>query len=255
MKRRVVFINFLILVGIIIFAVRFISAWEGFEREYNLVQIVNEVQSEERSAQDLDMEPIPQPQPFSDFIVVSERNLFAEDRRPPSVEEESPPPEIPEEKPPKWADRPILHGVSSAGGKRQAIMTVFGDNQKKSQLRTIEVGDPVQGYTVSEIGNTLVKLKWKDREEIVDMADAQGTQRAKAAKSTASVTVIKVGAAPKAVQRTAARAADQQGGPVVEVAVVAAPSAQAGASQAGGVQRRGNQAAPLTPRQTQRPRR
>ncbi|MDA2933890.1 hypothetical protein MYX82_06055 [Acidobacteria bacterium AH-259-D05] len=239
MKQRVVFINFFILIGIILFAARFTSAWESFEQTHSLDQMVNSAQTEFRGAGQLGAEPMEPPPPFSDFIVISERNLFAEDRRPPSVEEEEEEPEaeIVEEEPPKWAGRPTLYGVSVVGGKRQAILTVFEGNPATQQLRTIHVGDLVQGYTVAEIGDTIVRLRWKDREEIIDVADAQGSTVEPRKGTVASVTVITVGSAPEAVQKTTTKAAGQQEGTGIEVSVVAGQ-----ANQAAGGQARRNQA-------------
>ena len=88
------------------------------------------------------------------------------------------------EEPPKWAARPMLHGVSAVGGKRQGVMTVFEGKQKTGELRNVEVGDLVQGYWVDEIGETTLRLRWGDRDEIIDMADA--TKPAAAGRSGAA---------------------------------------------------------------------
>ncbi len=171
-------------------------------------------------------------------MVVSQRTLFAEERRSESevevvVQQD---PTLVVEEPPKWAARPMLHGVSVVGGKRQGVMTVFEGNQKQGELRSVEVGDLVQGYWVDEIGETIMRLRWGDRDEIIDMADA--TQPAGAVRRAAGkVTVINVGSAPSAVQTTTADS--QQEGSGLEVSIVAAPSGQGGARQAGGGQRQG----------------
>jgi len=130
----------------------------------------------------------------------------------------------------------MLHGVSVVGGKRQGVMTVFEGNQKQGELRSVEVGDLVQGYWVDEIGETIMRLRWGDRDEIIDMADA--TQPAGAVRRAAGkVTVINVGSAPSAVETTSAAA--QQEGSGLEVSVVGASSAQGGGRQAGAAVRQG----------------
>ncbi len=184
-----------------------------------------------------------QPGPFSGFVVIAEKTLFAENRRPESEEEVvEEPTEIAEETPPpKWSFRPQLLGVSVVRGKRQGVMTVFESDQG-GQVRSVGVGDLVQGYWVDEIGETLVRLRWGSHEEIIDMEPLT----AEGQRAAGTVNVITVGSAPSAVQTTAAT---QQQGSGLEVSVVAAPSGPAGAGQAGGAQRQGNRVAqPATDR-------
>ena len=230
MKRRVVVINFCMLMGIILMAMRFISAWESFGEANSLEQIATSAGREAMEGSS-GVEPMGSPLPFSDFIVISERNLFAEDRRPPAVEEE----EVSEvesviEEPPKWTDRPTLHGVSVMKGKRQAILTSFETGQ--GVLYNIRIGDWVQGYQVVEIGDSMVRLRWKDRDEIIDLADARGSVPVEAgtSSSAASVTVITVGSAPAAVQKSSGKAAGQSEGTGIQVSVLSG-GVQTGRSQ------------------------
>ena len=239
MKRRVVLINLLIFAGVVIFAAWFRSAWESFEQGHNLEGIVASAQLEGESPGPSPVKPMGQAEPFSQFVVVSQRTLFAENRRLESQEEVVvQDPVVIVEEPPKWAARPMLHGVSAMGGKRQGVVTVFEGNQKTGELRNVEVGDLVQGYWVDEIGETTMRLRWGDRNEIIDMADA--TKPAGAGQGAAGkVTVIRVGAAPSAVQTTASRGAAQQKGSGLEVSVVGAASGQGGGGQAGAARRQG----------------
>ncbi len=236
MKRRVGLINLLIFVGVVIVAARFRSAWENFEQEHNLEGIVASAQQDGGSPSPSPVQPMGRPEPFSQFVVVSQRTLFAEERRSESevevvVQQD---PTLVVEEPPKWAARPMLHGVSVVGGKRQGVMTVFEGNQKQGELRSVEVGDLVQGYWVDEIGETTMRLRWGSRNEIIDMADS--TKPAGAGQRAAGkVTVINVGSAPSAVQTTSA--AKEQEGSGLEVSVVSAPSGQGGGGQAGAARR------------------
>ena len=238
MKRRVVLINLLIFAGVVVFATRFRSAWENFEQGNSLEGIVASAQQEGGSAGPSPVESMGQAEPFSQFVVVSQRTLFAESRRPQTEEGEVvvQDPGLVVEEPPKWAARPMLHGVSAVGGRRLGVMTVFEGNQKQGELRSVEVGDLVQGYWVDEIGETTMRLRWGDRDEIIDMADA--TKPAAAGQRTAGkVTVINVGSAPSAVQTTSA--AKEQEGSSLEVSVVGASSGQGGGGQAGAARRQG----------------
>jgi len=240
MKRRVVLINFLIFSGVVIIAVRFRSAWENFEQEHNLEGIVASAQQDGGSPSPSPVQPMGRPEPFSQFVVVSQRTLFAEERRSESeVEVVVEDPVVVVEEPPKWAARPMLHGVSAVGSRRLGVMTVFEGNQKTGELRNVEVGDLVQGYWVDEIGETTLRLRWGDRDEIIDMADATKPAAAGRSGGAGKVTVINVGSAPSAVETTTSRGAAQQEGSGLEVSVVGASSGQGGTGQARGGQRQG----------------
>lgn len=244
MKRRVVFINFFILMGISLMAMRFISAWKSFEEAYSLEQIVN--RTEGRDVPFFGIDPMSPSLPFSDFIVISERNLFSEDRRPPAVEEEEEEEgaeaEIVIEEPPEWTNRPLLHGLTVIKGQRQAILTSF-EAGPPGQVRNVGVGDSVQGYRVAEIEESIVRLRWKGYEELLDMTDAHMSSPVEASKGTAaSITVITVGAAPAAVQTASGKPAGQPQGTGIEVSVVSGQAAPATGSASAGERR-----APRTP--------
>ena len=236
MKRRVVLINLVVFVGVVIFATRFRSGWESFEQSNRLEGIVESAQQGGGKAPS-PVKSMGQPGSFSEFSVVSDRTLFAEDRRPESQEAVvvAQDPGVITEEPPKWASRPMLHGVSVMGGKRQGVVTVFEGNQKQGELISVEVGDLVQGYWVDEIGETTLRLRWGNRNELIDMADA--TPPAGAGRPAAGkVTVINVGSAPSAVQTTTKD--EQPEGSSLEVSVVGgASSGQGGAAQAGAARR------------------
>ena len=225
-------------------AMRFISAWKSFEEAYSLEQIVN--RTEGRDAPFFGINPMSPPLPFSDFIVISERNLFSEDRRPPAVEEEEEEEgaeaEIVIEEPPEWTNRPLLHGLTVIKGQRQAILTSF-EAGPPGQVRNVGVGDSVQGYRVAEIEESIVRLRWKGYEELLDMADAHQSSPVEASKGTAaSITVITVGAAPAAVQTASGKPAGQPQGTGIEVSVVSGQAAPATGSASAGERR-----APRTP--------
>jgi len=243
MKRRVVLINVLIFAGVVIFAARFRSTWDSFEQDHNLQEIIESAQQGGESPGLSPVKPMGQAEPFSQFVVVSQKTLFAESRRPESQEEVVVEvPVVVVEEPPKWAARPMLHGVSAMRGRRLGIMTVFEGNQKTGELRNVEVGDLVQGYWVDEIGETTLRLRWGDRNEIIDMADA--TKPAAAGQpATGKVTVISVGAAPSAVQTTSSGGAAQQGSGLEVSVVGGASSGQGGGGQAGAAGRQGVQPA------------
>ncbi len=115
-------------------------------------------------------------------------------------------------------------------------MTVFEGDPKGGEARNVGVGDLVQGYWVDEIGETTMRLRWGERDEIIDMADA--TKPAAAGQSAAgSVKVINVGSALAAVH-TIPRD-NQQEGSGLEVSVVGGGSGPGGAGQAGAAGRQG----------------
>ncbi len=238
MKRRVVLINVLIFAGVVIFAARFKSTWESFEQVNSLQRIIESAQQGGESSGLSPVKPMGQAEPFSQFVVVSQKTLFAESRRSESQEEVvAQDPGVIVEEPPKWVARPMLHGVSAVGSRRLGVMTVFEGNQKTGELRNVEVGDLVQGYWVDEIGETTIRLRWGDRDEIIDMADATKPAAAGRRSAAGKVTVINVGSAPSAVETTSA--ATEPEGSSLEVSVVSAPSGQEGGRQAGAAVRQG----------------
>ena len=195
--------NLLLLLGVILLGERLKNDWETFEGTSNLVSVVNGMLQQEEVAVPSVVASMEQPQSFPNFMVIWEKNLFREERRPEagSIAEEG---EQADRKAPEWRVRPLLHGVSEVGEKKQAIMTVHKNKSKLGQLRTVEIGDEVQGYTVTGIEDTVVRLNWQKREETIDMADTEPSQLSgEADAKIAAVTVIMVGAAPKAVQAAA----------------------------------------------------
>ncbi len=116
-------------------------------------------------------------------------------------------------------------------------MTVFEGDPKGGEARNVGVGDLVQGYWVDEIGETTLRLRWGDRDEIIDMADATKPAAAGRRSAAGKVTVINVGSAPAAVQTRSE--AEEPEGSSLEVSVVGASSGQGGGGQAGAAVRQG----------------
>jgi hypothetical protein len=203
------FINLLILAGILLIAKQVTSAWQTYEQENNLERIVKTPdRSQEAQAREDAVSPPEAGRPYPEFMVVGEKDLFLPDRRPLPPE----PQNAVVEKPPALPKKPSLNGVFSTGGKRQAMITVYENAQSRGQSRFVNVGDNVQGYTVGEINDTTLKLRWKDQEELIDMLDAAPQQAsAVPAAVQAQVTVITIGAAVAAVDTS--RPADAPGGP------------------------------------------
>lgn len=222
MKRRILLVNLVLLVGIFILAQQLVSGWWEFEMTSNVRELVRSAQKHQTSAEQLAVltpEPV---QPFAQFAVVPERDLFSQERRPPVPEEETAQEQATqEEKPPVLSAKPFLYGISAARGKKQALMTILTDDKKREPLK-VRLGDQIQGYTVTDIGKSTVTLTWKDRKEIIDMRDAPP---APAPKQNVAVTVITVGAPVQAVMTTEA-AAEAQPERGLEVAVVGGQQGQ-----------------------------
>lgn len=137
---------------------------------------------------------------FPHFTVMWEKDLFREDRRPQAggaagqVERE-------DRKISRWQFRPVLHGVMQVGETKRAIMTVYENKKKSGHLRTVEIGDEIQGYTVTGIEDSIVRLSSQKGEEIIDMVDndslySDGGSDTK----TSTVKVITVGIARRPVK-------------------------------------------------------
>ena len=233
MRGRIVFINLLLLLGVLFLAWRHQSGWNTFKQTYSPEMMMEAAQAEPVLLTLTDVLGVEEPQSLPTFLVVSEKNLFTEERRSTSEETSQ---TLTQEKPPAWAVRPTLHGISEVGGQKRAVVNAYV-KPNVMKLRTVEVGDLVQGFEVAEIQETTIRLQWKDTEEIIDMADASPPKTAAAGKGTkAPVTVITVGSRkPAATRRAAATRGEKAGSRGLEVAV-----AQGRANQRG-VGVRGNQ--------------
>ena len=231
MRGRIVSINLLLLVGVLLLAWQLRSGWKTFEQTYSPRKTVEAAQAEPVLLTLPDVLGVEEPRTLPTFLVVSERNLFSEDRRSTSEETSQ---ALTQEKPPAWPARPTLHGVSSVGGQKRAVVTTY-EKPNQGKLRTVQVGDAVQGFEVAAIQETTMRLQWKDREEIIDMADAPPPKTAAARKGAkASVTVITVGSSKSAATRkTAAARGGRTGRRGLDVAVVQGRANQrAGGTQA-----------------------
>ena len=227
-KRQIVGLNFLILAGIFGLTWGVTSAWKIFEKNHNfndpdstlLRRIASSLEDQAEEEPKFQVQPVENPQSIADFMVIPEKNLFAEDRQPGLLETSE---SDGEEQPPVWSARPILRGVSQSGGRRQGLLTVFEAKPGQGQMRRVRLGDLVQGYAVSEITNSLVKLEWRDRVEIIDMKDVPPQAATVLAGASASaVTVITVGAPPPKAGETVVSTRTLQGQlqPRVQVGVV-----------------------------------
>jgi hypothetical protein len=203
MGRRLLLVNILILIGIVLTARHLTDAWSKFEDEKNPQKILRQVTGDGPREVEVVVPPLPAgPQPYPDFAVIPEKDLFSPDRRPP------PPPGVEQvvaEKPPPLPKPPSLNGVLTNDGKRQALVTIYDQpNNTKGQSRLVAVGDTVQGYTVTEIADTILKMKWKEHEVVLDMFDAAPQQQAAVAKGkSAAVTVITIGSPSAPVETSA----------------------------------------------------
>ena len=243
MGQKVLFVNLLILVGVVILALQLVWVWDHFEKSNNLEQILQKVGRDTEESAETVFPSMEEVRLLSEYLVIAEKNLFSQERRPirsePAAEEKAEAPRI--------ALGPYLNGVTTVHGQRRAFITVYEGKAKKGQSKTVEVGDPVQGYTVGEIKDTTLTLLWKDYQKVIDMQDTTRPQQAAAAqKAMLPVTVITIGSAAAAVETTApeAPAAEAQRG--VQVGVVGAQGNVPGGRQgqglrAGGRGRRGGQ--------------
>ncbi len=214
MGRRLLFANVLILVVIVLLARYVTSAWQNFEETQNVTSVLGPVRAAQPTDASIEVPPPPEaPQAFPNFTVIAEKDLFMPERRP------APPPDQQAAvTPPPMPKNPSLNGVLNNGGKKQALVTIFEGNNPKGTSRQVSVGDDIQGWTVSEIADTTMKLSWRDQEKLIDMFDASPQQQAAVPprNATAAVTVITIGSPAAPVETNAATeaAADERGGGV-----------------------------------------
>jgi hypothetical protein len=238
MGRRLLLVNVLILLGIVVLARYVTNAWHSFEETQNVASALGNIGNSTPNDVSVEVPPPPEPpQAFPNFTVIAEKDLFMPERRP-----APPTPPTPVEVAPKLAKNPSLNGVLKNEGKKQALLTIFEGNNPKGTSRVVNVGDEVtQGYTVTEIGDTTLKMRWKEKDEIlIDMFDATPQQQPAVPprNAVAAVTMITIGSAAAPVETTEASetAADERrGGIEVGVAGGQGVAGQRGQGQGQGI--------------------
>jgi hypothetical protein len=231
-RRRVLLLNLLLLVAVIVCAQQLISAWASFSQEHDLERIVASAQQGARAEQIAPVELKGNPALVHDYFVISERDLFRSDRRP-KLEDDAE--EVVQEAP-KFPKRPEMHGATTSGGTRKAFLTVFDSANDKGDTRTVGIGDAVQGYTVSEITDTTLTLRWNEQVELIDMLDASSVpQAARPAPKMAVVNIIRIGSRHAAVESTTASTPEPAESRGLQVGVVGGQRTGVGAASARGM--------------------
>ncbi len=112
-------------------------------------------------------QPPPQHNP-ADFAVIPAQNLFSDTR---TKEEKVEAPPAVQEAPPLQV-RPILVGVTLAGGQKMASVLdpTAGGSPRRSQTRRL--GDTFQGYTITDITMDQMVLERGNRREVIPLFDA-----------------------------------------------------------------------------------
>ncbi len=236
MKQGILILNVLMVIGTAVLAEQLISGWEAFEETNSVERLVSNVEPGQGGAADVGVALEAGPRPFPEFLIIAEKNLFTPQRGPEAEEEIEPE----EEKAPALPMKPALTGVSMMNGERRAYLTVYEGKKSSGKSESVAVGDEVQGYRVSEISDTTVLLTWRDEEVLIDIFDTKGAaKQAAVAYKGAAVTVITVGAAPAAVETTAASKEKEARG--LEVGVAGSAGTQASSGGRGGAGRQTGQ--------------
>ena len=192
MRLGGVFLNLLLLLGVIFLAEKLKSDWDDFQIINSLKRLMEEETEPTNLISPLKEALVKQSKDQSDFAIIWERDLFQEGRRPEDVKVTN------VKRPPAWL---LLHGVTEIAEKKQAIVTVYKDKtKKKSQLETLKVGDEVQGYSVVKIGKNSVWLRWKEQKELIQIETDLSLKpsRSTTGKNTPPKVTV-VGSAPRTV--------------------------------------------------------
>lgn len=220
MGRKFLVINLLILAGVILLSRYLTSEWRSFEAQNNVQRVLDQATKTAGPAPNLESTPQPDsPQPYPDFAVIPEKDLFMAERRPPSPEAAKE-----EVKAPEFPKPPALNGVLNQDGKTQVLVSIFDTPNAKGQSRTMSVGDVINGWTIAEIKETSFVLRWNDQEKVIDMFDSAPQQGPAAPQTMArqAPTVITIGSSVSAVETVEASAAaggsDEKPGLVIGVA-------------------------------------
>jgi len=150
------------------------------------------------------------------YQVISDRNVFAPERRPAPLEGPSAP-VVPQA--PPLDPKPTLAGITIIGTNRTAFIQE-GGAQAGGAARVVGLGDNVRGYTVAEINPDAVVLQWNDVRHTLDLVNSDQPKVRGAVAMTAPAPVLQINVGKKAAT------AGQQAAAAV---AVAPPQAQPGA--------------------------
>lgn len=239
MTRRLLLINLVLVVAIATGAYDLISNWQEFSRQHATIPIA----LADSAAPEL---AVPGPErldPVTEFLTISEHNLFVPDRG--TAPEEG----AEDAGPPPLNVTPTLVSVYQFGGEWQGVLNVTDGRRNRDggeSRRTVKVGDSFEGYFVKEIREDRLILGWQEHEIPIELdLSAAGASPRQAAQSRAAVNIITVGTAQAAVETTSPESQAEEEARGLQVSSVAGGAAgQAGAAggAAAGVAGRGGRA-------------
>jgi hypothetical protein len=226
--RRILLINLFLLTGVILCAYQIHHSWQSFEETQRVKRMIVSALDGNDQLQ-YDSQLVVEPEEVEhDFFEIYERNLFSPLRSPTTDEEAG----EEEESAPQFPKRPQMNGASRLGGQLTAFLTLFPNAKAMGESKEVTLGDDVHGYTVAEITDKTVTLKWNEVEEIIDMAENEPIQMAQKGQSKlAAVNIIRIGSALAAVETTTAeegRAEENRG---LQIGVVRGQQGRAGTSR------------------------
>ncbi|MGH9341393.1 MAG: hypothetical protein ACRD1R_17860 [Acidobacteriota bacterium] len=231
MRSPLLLLNIAILAVLVVLGQSIVSAWQEFEEQSVLPQRAATGESSTENA-NVETPTLEQPRPFADFLVVAERNLFSPERRP-EAEGAGEQEQAEAPKPPPLPVKPALSGISTIQGEKTAFITVYRGNKTQGESRAVKVGALVEGYRVSQIGDSTLVLKWNDYAIEISREEAPAPQGGNA-QAAIPVTIIKVGSAAAAVETISSAEGRDEEERGLEVGVVGAQPAQ-GLSNRGGL--------------------
>ncbi len=237
MGRKLLLLNLIMLAGIVVLAQHFVAAWKEFEGSVNVVP------SMPKRELTVSVPEPPEPiEALAGFLIIPERNLFSPMRgaEPDEDAEEA------EEQAPTIAVEPDLLSVMSFGDTREAVLNVYqGRRGREATTTVVRLGDEVQGWEVTEIGDDRVVISWREEQKVLEMGEPTEAPK-RQSRSQQAVNIITVGAAGAAVETTSPTEAEEEGRGV-EVGVVGSRAGQqtgrggrlGGAGQRGGLGQQG----------------
>ena len=193
MAKKLVFLNVILLGAIVLVALNLVQAWQGF---------LAEIPPLTASGPDAHFDGLKNPEqiaPMSSFLDIVTKNLFTEARG--NTEEDEDP--NAGDQPPELSPLPKLISVFTFGEQKTALLQMTSGRRARDTGETLQVklGDKVQDYTVSEIGDTRIILAWNDFNKEILMEEAEAPAK-RAASRGGGPRIVVVGTAAAAVETT-----------------------------------------------------
>jgi hypothetical protein len=193
MTKKWIGINLLLLIAAVLAGRQLYNSVQQFKAENNLEKIQPDPALNQKIAQESALPPSLPDKNYnaSDFVVIPDKNLFAESRTDKDAAGGDATDGIMSQ-----AQKPILVGVMLAGDEKFATILEPQGRGRSSQAQTKRIGDTYMGYAITEITPDHIVLDNGRQKEIISLSESPKTAQSQRGRTAATPTrVVSIGSA------------------------------------------------------------